>query len=75
MHDDTKGTTNLYVLANQKYKEQIWRTIPDDVKTSILSGTLSEEMHGALFSGFQKKVNNSIGQVVSYDKLFHDLIV
>ncbi|MBR6501996.1 MAG: hypothetical protein IKT42_00985 [Clostridia bacterium] len=74
-HDDTKGTTNLYVLANQKYKEQIWRTIPDDVKTSILSGTLSEEMHGALFSGFQKKVNNSIGQVVSYDKLFHDLIV
>lgn len=74
-HDDTKGTTNLYVLANQKYKEQIWRTIPDDVKTSILSGTLSEEMHAALFSGFQKKVNNSIGQVVSYDKLFHDLIV
>lgn len=74
-HDDTKGTTNLYVLANQKYKEQIWRTIPDDVKTSILSGTLSEEMHGALFGGFQKKVNNSIGQVVSYDKLFHDLIV
>ena len=74
-HDDTKGTTNLYVLANQKYKEQIWRTIPDDVKTSILSGTLSEEMHSALFSGFQKKVNNSIGQIVSYDKLFHDLIV
>ena len=74
-HDDTKGTTNLYVLANQTYKEQIWRTIPDDVKTSILSGTLSEEMHNALFKGFQKKVNNSIGQIVSYDKLFHDLIV
>ena len=74
-HDDTKGTTNLYVLANQTYKEQIWRTIPDDVKTSILSGTLSEEMHAALFSGFQKKVNNAIGQVVSYDKLFHGLIV
>lgn len=74
-HDDTKGTTTLYVLANQKYKEQIWRTIPDDVKTSILSGTLSEEMHSALFGGFQKKVNNSIGQIVSYDKLFHNLIV
>lgn len=74
-HDDTKGTTNLYVLASQKYKEQIWRTIPDDVKSSILSGTLSEEMHGALFSGFQRKVNNDIGEIVSYDKLFHDLIV
>ena len=74
-HDDTKGTTHLYVLANQKYKEQIWRTIPDDVKSGVLSGTLSEEMHGALFSGFQKKVNNALGQVISYDKLFHDLIV
>ena len=74
-HDDTKGSTNLYVLANQKYKEQIWRTIPDDVKTSILSGTLSEEMHGALFGSFQKKVNNTLGQPISYDKLFHNLIV
>lgn len=74
-HDDTKGSTNLYVLADQKYKEQIWRTIPDDVKTSILSGTLSEEMHSALFGSFQKKVNNSLGQPISYDKLFHNLIV
>ena len=73
-HDDTKGTTKQYVLASQMYKEQIWRTIPDDVKSSILSGTLSEEMHAALFHGFQKKVNN-IGEIVSYDKLFHDLIV
>jgi len=74
-HDDTKGSTVLYVLADQKYKKQIWSTIPDEAKTSILTGTLSEEMHSALFGGFQKKANNSIGQAVSYDKLFHDLIV
>lgn len=73
-HDDTKGTTNLYVLGNHIFKEQIWKSIPDDVKSSVLSDTLSEEMHKALFGGFQKKVNNAVGQVVSYDKLFHDLI-
>jgi len=74
-HEDTKGTTNHYVLGARKYKEQIWNNIPEDAKTSILSGTLSEEMHKALFAGFQKRVNNSIGQVVNYDKLFHELIV
>ena len=74
-HDDTKGSTVQYVLADQKYKNQIWSTIPDEAKSSILTGTLSEEMHAALFGGFQKKANNSIGQAVSYDKLFHDLIV
>lgn len=74
-HDDTLGTTNMYVLGNKKYKEQIWRTIPDEVKIGILSSTLSSEMHKALFGGFQKRINSSIGQVVSYDKLFHELIV
>jgi len=74
-HEDTKGTTNRYVLGNKKYKEQIWHTIPEDVKTNVLSGTLSEEMHKALFGGFQKRINNSIGQIVDYDKLFHELIV
>lgn len=74
-HDDTTGSTTLYVLADQKYKNQIWNTIPDDAKNSILTGTLSEEMHSALFKSFQKKANNAIGQTVSYNKLFHELIV
>lgn len=74
-HDDTKGTTNLYVLGNKKYKEQIWHSIPEEVKNGVLSNTLSEEMHTALFGSFQKKINNSIGREVSYDKLFHNLIV
>lgn len=74
-HDVTLGTTNHYVLGDKKYKEQIWYSIPEEVKIGILSSTLFEEMHTALFRGFQKKINNSIGQVVSYDKLFHELIV
>ena len=74
-HDDTKGTTNHYVLGDKKYKEQIWNTMPEEVKNSVLSNTLSEEMHKALFGSFQKKVNNSIGKKVSYDDLFHNLIV
>lgn len=74
-HDVTLGTTNLYVLGDKKYKEQIWRSIPEEIKVGILSSTLSSEMHTALFRGFQKKINNSIGELVNYDRLFHDLIV
>ena len=74
-HESTLGTSNHYVLGDKKYKEQIWKSIPEEVKVGILSSTLSKEMHTALFKGFQKKNNSSIGEIVSYDKLFHDLIV
>lgn len=74
-HTDTKGTTNHYVLGKRQDKEMIWNTIPEEVKTNILFGTLSEEMHKVLFKGFQKKINHSIGKVVNYDTLFHELIV
>ena len=60
-----------------------WKDLNDFTRFSImlagilgiLSSTLSSEMHTALFRGFQKKINNSIGELVNYDRLFHDLIV
>ena len=46
-HNDTTGTTNHYVLASSTNKEQILNSIPEEVKTNILSETLSEEIHKA----------------------------
>lgn len=73
-HNDTTGTTNHYVLASSANKEQILNSIPEEVKTNILSETLSEEIHKALFNGFKNKINN-IDFKTNYDELFHKLIV
>ena len=73
-HDNTLGTTKHYVLATKDHKEKLWNNIPEEAKTNILSGTLSEEIHKTLFNSFIKK-NTNIITTTNYDDLFHKLII
>lgn len=74
-HNDSLGKNKIYILATEKFKEEIWENIPANSKFNTLSGALPEEMHKYLKINVKQKLKDSKNNIVGYDKIFNELIV
>lgn len=74
-HNATLGTTNLYVLGGEAYKEEIWNTIPPMLRSNTLSEILPEKLHENLKVNCKMKIKEATTNMVGYDYLFNTLVV